>query len=136
MDLSVDTVSDAAGTGPASLVKQWLAQAHYSYTQITPTLEQDGNLSSVTDDATGLFTCNFTSNFSDAVYAGVHQSGAFQSSNTAVANRNLSNVYGVNTDPPIDVKSTSAYKVINKDSGTTTLLDTEGAGGMMVGDLA
>jgi len=67
--LNVDTIADKAGTGPVAFTKQEAAKLRCRYNQATATLETgDLNVSSISDDSTGLFTVSITSNMSDALY--------------------------------------------------------------------
>ena len=63
-ELRANTISDAAGTGPVTLTKQSAAKAWLQYLQATPAVSASFNVSSVSDDATGRFTVNYTSAFS------------------------------------------------------------------------
>jgi len=63
--LNVDTIADAAGTGPVALTKQSAAKAWGSHTTTgTPTLNQSFNVSSITDNATGQTAFNLTNGMS------------------------------------------------------------------------
>jgi len=62
-EIRVTTISDTAGTGPVTLTKQHAAKAHYEFSGVTASLRSGStfNVSSLTDDGTGVFYINFTS---------------------------------------------------------------------------
>ena len=65
-EIRATTISDAAGTGPITLTKQAAAKAYASFHHVSgvPTLNSGTlNLSSLTDDNTGLVGINFSSSF-------------------------------------------------------------------------
>ena len=66
--LNVDTIVDAAGTGPVTLTKQSAAKAWVVYDQSANAVRNSFNASSIADTATGDFLRNHTSSFSDAYY--------------------------------------------------------------------
>ena len=69
-EIRANTVSDAAGTGPATLTGQYAAKAWVNFQgNSTPiTIRNSGNVSSVTDNGTGDYTINFNSAFADGNY--------------------------------------------------------------------
>ena len=68
--LRANTISDSAGTGPATLTGQSAAKAWVSFTGTTTTaIEKSYNVASLTDNGTGDTTVNYTSSMSDAVYS-------------------------------------------------------------------
>lgn len=65
--LNVDTIVDAAGTGPATFTSQEAAKMRVSYTTVTTTSAHDSfNVTSLTDNGTGDTTVNFTNSFAAA----------------------------------------------------------------------
>jgi hypothetical protein len=81
-NFNVDTVSDKAGTGPATLTGQEAAKVVYAYDQTsTIAAEEDFNISSYTDVLTGRADCNFTNNMNGSTYAvaaaGTYANNAF-----------------------------------------------------------
>ena len=99
--LNVDTLTDAAGTGPVALTKQQAAKMWLTYNQTTPAISDSFSVSSVSDDATGRFTVNRTNAFSNANYCSATFS---MRDNTNAANgSNISRA----TD---DTKTTTAMK--------------------------
>lgn len=68
-EIRVSTLSDAAGTGPATLTDQWATRALLNYDHTGPTVDMSENVSSVTDVGTGNGETNFTNNFAAADYA-------------------------------------------------------------------
>lgn len=77
--LRANTISNAAGTGPAALTSQWAFKATLTYDQAVPEIDESNNISSVTDSSTGVFIPNFTNNMSSAVHglAGSSDSAAY-----------------------------------------------------------
>lgn len=66
--LKADTIQNTSG-GAATLTKQEAAKLRCRYNQATATLETGGlNVSSISDDSTGLFTVALTNSMSDALY--------------------------------------------------------------------
>mgnify|MGYP001544392525 CR=1 FL=1 len=61
-DIRVNTISDAAGTGPVDLHKQSAAKA-WANTNSGGAPLSSFNVASVTDSSTGNYTINFTSSF-------------------------------------------------------------------------
>lgn len=64
--LNVDTIADKAGTGPVALTKQQAAIALLSYDQRNTTTDSSLNISSVTDETTGISNNALTTNTSSA----------------------------------------------------------------------
>ena len=76
--LNVDTIAAKNGTSPVTLTKQIAIKAYHRFTQHSANTTLDSmNLSSFSDDGTGLSTHNWTNNFSndDYVMAGSCGSG-------------------------------------------------------------
>ena len=67
--LNVDTLTDAAGTGPVALTKQSAAKAWVRYNQATPGVGDSFNISTVTDVSTGEAQINLSSSFSSVNYS-------------------------------------------------------------------
>ncbi len=82
-EIRVTTVSDTAGTGPVTLTKQSAAKAWASvyYSSGTPTASASFNISSLSDNGTGDYSANFTSNMDSSNYG----AGAISIHNTRVA---------------------------------------------------
>ena len=87
-ELRANTISDAAGTGPVALTKQWAAKAVTTYNHVTQAILASENTASCTDDGAGRYTANWTNNFGAATYATMattsQESGAVQSNNTSL----------------------------------------------------
>lgn len=69
-ELRANTISDLAGTGPVTLMKQSAAKAWVNFNG-TGTVAKRGdgfNVSSITDNGTGDYTVNFTTAMSDVDY--------------------------------------------------------------------
>jgi len=70
--LNVDTIADAAGTGPVALTKQQAAKAWIKYNGTgTIAISGSAGVSSITDETTGTTTISVTNSFSDANYSSV-----------------------------------------------------------------
>jgi len=67
--LNVDTLTDAAGTGPVTLTKQSAAKAWGHFEGSDATLDDSFNCSSLTDNGTGDFNPQFSSNMVNAHFA-------------------------------------------------------------------
>jgi hypothetical protein len=68
-EIRATTISDAAGTGPATLTGQYAAKAWVNFNGSgTVAIRESGNVSSITDNGTGDYTVNFGSAFADANY--------------------------------------------------------------------
>ena len=67
-EIRANTVSDAAGTGPATLTGQSAAKVYYEFSGIAASLRSGStfNCSSLTDQSTGNFNVNFTSAMSQS----------------------------------------------------------------------
>ena len=70
-ELRVTTLSNATGNGPAALTNQSAAKAKLLFSQTATYAGGDNhslNISSSTDHATGIFSINYTNNFTDKAY--------------------------------------------------------------------
>lgn len=69
--LNVDTLTDAAGTGPVTLTKQSAAKVWTTFNgqSATITTTDSFNESSLTDTGTGRYAVNFTNNMGNTGYA-------------------------------------------------------------------
>ena len=111
-DIRVDTISAADGTSPATLTGQYAAKAWINFNGTgTPAIRESGNISSLTDVATGRFTLNFSTAMTDANYA-VVGSGGNDSNDLRTININF------------DVAPTSSAVQINCTSANNTTNDT------------
>lgn len=63
--LKVNDIAEATSGGG----KIWPARAWINYSASTNTINADGNVASVTDNGTGIYTVNFSSAFADANYS-------------------------------------------------------------------
>ena len=64
--LNVDTIANKAGTGPVALTKQQAAIVLLNYDQSNTTTDSSLNISSVTDESTGIANNALTTNTSSA----------------------------------------------------------------------
>ena len=75
-EIRAATVSNLAGTGPVTLTGQYAAKAWVNFNGTgTVAIRQSGNVSSITDGGTGIYTVNFTTALTDANYATVATAG-------------------------------------------------------------
>lgn len=65
--LKADTIQNTSG-GAVTLTKQQAAKSLLNYNHSTDTVNTSFNISSVADDATGLFTVSHINSYSDAFY--------------------------------------------------------------------
>ena len=68
-EIRVTTISDTAGTGPVTLTKQSAAKAWFNYNHQTPAIQDSVNISSISDDGSGIFTNTFVTSMSNAFWA-------------------------------------------------------------------
>ena len=72
--LNVDTIADAAGTGPVALTKQSAAKAWVQY-NTSHAVQDSFNVASVTDVGTGQGTINISNAMNNAGYSLAYSSG-------------------------------------------------------------
>jgi hypothetical protein len=69
-EIRATTISDLAGTGPATLTGQYAAKAWVNFNgQGTVSIRESGNVASITDDGIGIYTANFTAAVTDSNYS-------------------------------------------------------------------
>lgn len=101
-EIRANTVSDAAGTGPATLTGQYAAKAWVNFNGTgTIAIRQSGNVSSLTDNNTGDYTVNFTTAMADSSFA------------VAGAAQELSADYAVVFVDRNDLETTTSVRVQN-----------------------
>ena len=111
-EIRTATISDLAGTGPATLTGQYAAKAWVNFNGTgTVAIRQSGNVASITDVSTGLFTLNFTAAMTDANYA-VVGSGGNDANDLRTININF------------DVAPTASAVQVNCTSANNTVNDT------------
>jgi len=82
--LKVDTVVGSDGTSPVTLTKQEACKLRCRYNQATASIESGGlNVTSISDDSTGLFTVSITSSMNDAFYSVSGMAGEQGNANNA-----------------------------------------------------
>jgi len=127
-EIRAATISNAAGTGPATLTGQNAAKAAYHLVMSTATGNGD-NISSFTDNGAGDFSVSFTNNFN----AETDMYPTFGGSPQSGTSRNYS--YGL-TVTASDF-TTSSIRTINESSdGLGYDLTNTAYGGMIGGTLA
>ena len=113
-EIRATTISNAAGTGPATLTGQSAAKAWVRVE--SQVLANSFNISSISDESTGVFNANFSSSFSAFDYSGHHTTG--------------------HEEPFISTTGSASYtRCINKSSGGT-LVDAVVGTVTLHGDLA
>ena len=132
-ELRVNTLKDASGNNSVAMeyVANGSAKAWSNYNQTTPAVTGSFNVTSISDDAIGKHTVNFTNNMADTTYAVAtyvrrntdsDNSGAYLGSNST------------------DTKTASAmkFKTLYMDGGTAAngLTDYTENGHHFMGDLA
>jgi hypothetical protein len=125
--LNVDTIANAAGSGPVALTKQHAAKnwCHYDGDASTPTILDSFNTASLSDTAAGRQSINLTNAHSSANYANFW-SGEQESSGSG--NSGFGDDMGV-------TKTSSKYNSLNQRSGGADF-DLEIVSGSTMGDLA
>lgn len=90
-EIRATTISDAAGTGPISLTGQSAAKAWVNFNGTGTIATRDSfNVASLTDDGTGQYTVNISSNMANDDFAALnYTSGSTGSSQTAFNNHFL-----------------------------------------------
>ena len=69
-DIRAGTISDAAGTGPITLTKQFAAKAWVNFDGTgTVAIRDSFNVGSITDIGAGTYQTNFTDSFTNANYS-------------------------------------------------------------------
>jgi len=126
-EIRATTISDAAGTGPITLTKQYAAKAWHRFdaSSGSPVTGDSFNISSTTDSGTGNFTPTFTNNFANTKYSvgacGSNGSASSTSYNLAFQNTNTNN-FGLRM-----------HRIV---SNAVTLYDSSFNAYLIVGDLA
>jgi hypothetical protein len=94
-EIRANTVSNAAGTGPATLTGQYAAKAWVNFNGTgTVAIRESGNVSSITDGGAGTYTITFSSALSDANYSAIitmqRPAGDASSGGSATINKGVS----------------------------------------------
>ena len=121
-EIRANTVSDAAGTGPATLTGQYAAKAWANFNGTgTVAIRQSGNVSSITDNGTGIYGLNFSTALQDADYAvsGTAGPGTANQTQYAIEIDNLSLSASVAN---INVGVTSSGSTSGSDASIVTVM--------------
>jgi len=122
--LNVDTIADAAGTGPVALTKQSAAKAWATWNGGgTVALTDSFGLSSILDNTTGDYTLTLSSAMDNDDYS---------ITATSQENRCIGVYYGIGTA----VTTTTIRFAVNLTNGSYTPTDPTYAHMMAMGDLA
>lgn len=65
-EIKANVISNLAGTGPSDLTGQWAPRVVWRINQLSPAVNLDLNVSSVTDSATGQFLVTYSNAFVSA----------------------------------------------------------------------
>jgi hypothetical protein len=122
-EIRATTISDLAGTGPATLTKQAAAKVWVNWTS-GGVVNDSLNISSVTDTGAGNFTLNYSSSLSATTYAPLVSGESTFSGSAVIA------VYSDTT------KTTSALNVFSYNTGAGANTDCPEYGAAIHGDLA
>ena len=138
--INVDTIVDKAGTGGAAIkmstaatavseggstttnVVQGLAKYFVHYVQGTPVVNKSLNNSSVSDDAAGKFTINYTNAFNDANYG--LNSGIGANTTDAQSDRGGHSIGFTNGGTPTTTSAPINYLYGASQSSASTDIDT------------
>ena len=118
--LKADTIQSTSGSH-ATLTKQEAAKLRCRYNQATSSLENGAlNVSSVSDDSTGLFTVSITSAMSDALYSALGFAGEQGNSNDAtwLSKKNTQADYSTTAVPMTTWKYNGTHVDSERDSVT------------------
>lgn len=128
-DIRANTISDAAGTGPIDLYKQSAAKAHCTFNGTgTVTLTTVSfNISSLTDNGTGLYRTTFTNNMEN----GEHVDAFACRENTLSGGADINRVVNYNR-----VSQTASYTDLTTQISFTTPVDVARVCVVTHGDLA
>jgi hypothetical protein len=96
-------LSTASGAAPSYSARAWV---NFNGTGAVAILAS-GNVSSITDNGTGLYTVNFTTSMPDANYAVAMGQISFSTGNNTV----IMSIYGDGTVSPPNIKTTSSIQV-------------------------
>ena len=101
-EIRANTVSNAAGTGPVTLTGQYAAKVWVNFNGTgTVAIRESGNVSSISDDGTGVYTVNFTASVTDANFSAsttVMETGSTGTTDWSSAiRRNTSNTDSMST---------------------------------------
>jgi hypothetical protein len=121
-EIRTNLLSNAAGTGPATLHKQSAAKVWVAalYTSGVPAIQASFNVSSLTDVGLGVLGVNFASAMASSNYA------------VAVANQNATANNRTNAYSPASASSFQAFHFVSDG----TLIDPTRSSGNAYGDLA
>tara|TARA_E500000318_G_scaffold35233_1_gene34461 strand:- start:233 stop:616 length:384 start_codon:yes stop_codon:yes gene_type:complete len=123
--LNVDTIADKAGTGPVALTKQ---QAAKMFANIggdgTPTVTGSFNVTSLTDEGTGVIRANMSNAMSDTTYTNI---GTIREQSFIGTIQELSSGSS-------DIRTSSS--MVMKTHTTSTTADADGRHYVVFGDLA
>jgi len=130
--LNVDTIADKAGTGPVGLTKQYAAKAWANFNGSGTLAVRDSfNVTSISDDGTGLYSVDFSNAMSDGNYAAPGCATYFgndSATGLVYAMRTSSNVYTEH--------GTSGFALRISDNNADSALDSGSVELTVMGDLA
>ena len=116
-EIRANTVSDAAGTGPATLTGQYAVKSWVNFNAVgTFSVKESGNTSSVTDNATGSFTQNFTNSFANTNYTAMGSNMCEYNHSRGVKGIGVA----IEGDESISSQTVSAIKMYSNYGSTST----------------
>ena len=119
------TISDLAGTGPATLTGQYAAKAWVNFNGTGTIAARDSlNVSSLTDNGTGQYGVNFTSSFANTNYC-----------STVMSNGGAGGAVQAPYNNPINA-AVGTHNMGTRRTDTFSAQDCEGANYAYHGDLA
>lgn len=127
-EIRAGLISDAAGTGPINLTKQWASKALLNYDQTVPTILHDQNVTSVTDVSAGLFNLNFTNSFATSNYVVAAVVSGSDPNRNMIISGEASNIPSI--------KTTSALRMETGIASSGTPADLPNSNTTVTGDLA
>ena len=119
--LNVDTIADKTGTGPVALTKQEGSKSRGHFEGSDATLDDSFNTTSLTDNGTGSFSPQLTSNFANVNYSAVTECA--NTSNTASNSGSKAQTY-----------ATGSFNIVTTQNGSGA--DIDDTIYIVVGDLA
>lgn len=127
--INASNYGDGTGSVPASAVLSGTSKANMHYDHQTPAVGASYNISSVTDDGTGLATPNFSNAFNDTLYRGSGSAQKNDASNDGNAHVQLGGTTTISRTSALD-------KLAAVNPSAPTLADFQQVQAAWLGDLA
>jgi hypothetical protein len=105
-EIRATTISDLAGTGPATLTGQYAAKAWVNFNgKFAVAIRESANVASITDNGTGNYTLNFTAAMPDANYAVIGTPGPGGYNGGTVSAQSTDDERGTNTTSATQIRT-------------------------------